>query len=186
MSEQLTKIDADRQAIIESKGKGLCSTTRTYFRLSGPGWLQSALTLGGGSLASSLFLGVLAGFGLLWLQPVAMIFGIIMLSAIGYVAMSTTERPFQAINRHVNPVLGWGWALATLAANMVWALPQYSLASGVLQQNLMPRVLGPESAFGLAVGNWFFKVFPGLLSPETDVADIGGKIVISAAILRFL
>ncbi|MEE8452320.1 MAG: divalent metal cation transporter [Thermoguttaceae bacterium] len=183
MPEQLTKVDADRQAIVEAKEKGLCSMTRTYLRLSGPGWLQSALTLGGGSLASSLFLGVLAGFGLLWLQPVAMILGIIMLSAIGYVAMSTSERPFQAINRHVNPVLGWGWALASLAANMVWALPQYSLASGVLQQNLMPGVLGPESALGATVGDWFFSIFPGLLGPETVVADIGGKIVISAAIL---
>lgn len=112
-------------------------------------------------MASSLFLGVLAGFGLLWLQPLAMILGIIMLSAIGYVAMSTTERPFQAVNRHISPVLGWGWALATLAANMVWALPQYSLASGVLQQNLMPGVLGPDSAMG----------------------DFYGKLVISLSIL---
>ncbi len=161
MSEQLNKVEADRQAIRAAKEKGIPATVGTYVRLSGPGWLQSALTLGGGSLASSLFLGVLAGFGLLWLQPAAMILGIIMLSAIGYVAMSTTERPFQAINRHVNPVLGWGWALASLAANMVWALPQYSLASGVLQQNLLPGVLGPESSLG----------------------DFGGKIVISASIL---
>ncbi len=161
MPDQLAKVEEDRHAIITAKRDGLLATVGTYTRLSGPGWLQSALTLGGGSLASSLFLGVLAGFGLLWLQPVAMILGIIMLSAIGYVAMSTTERPFRAINRHINPVLGWGWALATLAANMVWALPQYSLASGVLQQNLLPGVLGPQSALG----------------------DFYGKVVISAAIL---
>ena len=159
--EILPKVEQERQAILEAKSKGALATIGTYTRLSGPGWLQSALTLGGGSLASSLFLGVLAGFSLLWLQPVAMILGIIMLSAIGYVAMSTTERPFHAINRHINPVLGWGWALASLAANMVWALPQYSLASGVLQQNLMPDLLGPESALG----------------------DFYGKVVISAAIL---
>ena len=161
MSNQLTKVDADRQAILDAKKKGPIATIGTYTRLSGPGWLQSALTLGGGSLASSLFLGVLAGFGLLWLQPLAMIFGIVMLSAVGYLAMSTKERPFQAINRHINPVLGWGWALASLAANMVWALPQYSLASGVMQQNLMPGLLGPDSALG----------------------DFYGKVVISAGIL---
>lgn len=33
-----------------------------YLRLSGPGWLQSAITLGGGSLAGSLYLGVIGGF----------------------------------------------------------------------------------------------------------------------------
>ena len=183
MTEQPSKVESERQAILDAKRKGPLATTRAYLGLSGPGWLQSALTLGGGSLASSLFLGALAGFGLLWLQPVAMIFGIIMLSAIGYVAMSTTERPFQAINRHINPVLGWGWALATLTANMVWALPQYSLASGVLQQNLLPKTLGPDSSFGQAVGNAVFAVWPALEGPETNVADFGAKVIISAAIL---
>ena len=115
----------------------------TYTRLSGPGWLQSAITLGGGSLASSLFLGMLAGFSLMWLQPVAMILGIVMLSAIGYVALSTGRRPFAAINEHVNPVLGWGWALATAAANIVWCLPQFSLGVASARLNLFPKVIGP-------------------------------------------
>ena len=183
MTEQPSNVESERRAILEAKEKGCLATTKVYLGLSGPGWLQSALTLGGGSLASSLFLGALAGFGLLWLQPLAMILGIIMLSAIGYVAMSTTERPFQAINRHINPVLGWGWALATLAANMVWALPQYSLASGVLQQNLLPKTLGPDSSLGQAVGNAFFSVLPALQGPDTNVADFGAKVIVSAAIL---
>ena len=106
------------------------------------------MTLGGGSLASSLYLGVLAGDGLLWLQPLAMVLGIVMLSAIAYATLSTGKRPFAAINEHINPVLGWGWALAALAANMVWALPQYSLATGVVQQNLMPSLLGPDGLLG--------------------------------------
>ena len=91
----------------------------------------SAITLGGGSLAGSLYLGIIGGYELMWLQPLMMIFGIVMLSAISYVALSTGEKPFQALNSHVNPVLGWGWIIATLMANMVWALPQYSLATVV-------------------------------------------------------
>ena len=112
-----------------------------YTRLSGPGWLQSAITLGGGSLGSSLYLGMLAGFALMWLQPLAMILGVIMLSAIGYVALSTGKRPFAAINEHVNPVLGWSWALATMMANMVWCLPQFSLGVNATRHNLLPNVL---------------------------------------------
>ena len=142
MTPPQDKLEADRRLLLDARGRGTLATLSVYFKLSGPGWLQSALTLGGGSLASSLYLGVLAGFAMLWLQPLAMILGIVMLSAIGYVTMSTGERPFQAINRHVNPVLGWSWALASLAANMVWCLPQYSLATGVLQQNLLPNLLG--------------------------------------------
>lgn len=121
---------------------------KTYFQLSGPGWLQSALSLGGGSLASSLYLGVLTGYSMLWLQPIAMLLGIIMISALGYITLATDERPFDAINQHVNPVLGWGWALAALLASVVWALPQFSLATSVIQQNLMPNLLGPESPLG--------------------------------------
>lgn len=142
------RLQADKQLLTKAQAKGGLANLSAYMKLSGPGWLQSAITLGGGSLASSLYLGVLAGFSLLWLQPLAMLLGIVMLSAIGYVAMSTGERPFQAVNRHVNPVLGWGWALASLAANMVWVLPQYSLATGVLQQNLLPGLVGTEGALG--------------------------------------
>ena len=137
MSTENSGIDRDRQMIIDAQAKGRIATFGAYFKLSGPGWLQSAITLGGGSLSGSLYLGVLAGFALLWLQPIAMILGIIMLSAISYVTLSTGERPFDAINKHVNPVLGWGWILATLMANCVWALPQFSLAVGAIKQNLL-------------------------------------------------
>ena len=138
-------IESDRQLIQDAKARGRMATLGAYIKLSGPGWLQSAITLGSGSLAGSLYLGVLGGFALLWLQPVAMILGVIMLSAISYVTLSTGERPFQAINRHVNPVLGWGWALATLMANLVWSLPQFSVGAAALRQNLLPGVLGSDA-----------------------------------------
>ena len=137
MAEENSGIERDRRIIVDAQKKGRLATLGAYFRLSGPGWLQSAITLGGGSLSSSLYLGVLAGFAVLWLQPLAMIMGIVMLSAISYVTLSTGERPFDAINKHVNPVLGWGWILATLMANCVWALPQFSLATGAIKQNLL-------------------------------------------------
>jgi len=149
MSDETTErsaIEADRQLILGAKSRGTMATLGAYTRLAGPGWLQSAITLGSGSLSSGLFLGVLAGFSLLWLQPLAMIVGVIMLSAISYVTLSTGERPFRAINEHVNPVLGWGWALATLSANLVWSLPQFSLGTAALQQNLLPGVLGSGGA----------------------------------------
>ncbi|MHC4666388.1 MAG: divalent metal cation transporter [Planctomycetota bacterium] len=138
-------LEKDRRLLIAAREKGRLATLGAFVRLSGPGWLQSAITLGGGSLAGSLYLGVLAGFSLLWLQPLAMILGIVMLSAISYVALSTGERPFRAINHHVNPVLGWGWAIATLMANLVWALPQFALATAATRQNLLPGLVGPNA-----------------------------------------
>ena len=136
MATDTTKIEADRAAILAARSAGTGKTLSTYTRLSGPGWLQGAITLGGGSLGGSLYLGVIGGYELMWLQPLMMILGIVMLSVIGYVTLSTGERPFQAINRHINPVLGWGWAIATLMANMVWAMPQFALGTAAMQQNL--------------------------------------------------
>lgn len=145
---EMSSVEQEKARLRELAAKPLPARWAGYVALSGPGWLQSAITLGGGSLTGSLYLGVLAGFSLMWLQPLAMILGIIMLSAIGYVTLSTGERPFRAINEHVTPVLGWAWLIATLMANMVWALPQYSLATGVLQQNLLPDLLGPGGTLG--------------------------------------
>src|SRR5690606_30482065 len=102
-------MEREKAYLREVQNRPLLGRLAGYIVLSGPGWLQSALTLGGGSLTGALYLGVLAGVGMLWLQPVAMILGIIMLSAIGYVTLSTGERPFRAIIRHVNPALGWAW-----------------------------------------------------------------------------
>ncbi len=136
--------EKERLLITEARKKGPLATFGTFIRLSGPGWLQSAITMGGGSLSSSLYLGVLAGFSILWVQPIAMILGIIMLSAIGYVTLSTGQRPLRAINEHVNPVLGWGWLLSAMTANLVWSMPQYALGTAAVQQNLLPNLLGPD------------------------------------------
>ena len=141
MSQAETRIEQDRQALVEAQGKGASAVFKTYFRLSGPGWLQSAITLGSGSLAGALFLGVLGGTSLLWLQLVAIVLGVIMLSAISYVTLSTGKRPFRAINEHINPVLGWGWLIATCMANMIWCMPQFSVSYAALQKNLLPTTL---------------------------------------------
>ncbi|RME70696.1 MAG: hypothetical protein D6781_05815, partial [Verrucomicrobia bacterium] len=151
-------VDRQRKAIIEARRRGPLALAATFVKLSGPGWLQGAITLGGGSLSSALYLGVLAGVGLLWLQPVAMFMGVVMLSAIAYVTLSTGERPLAAINRHISPVLGWAWLGAALIANIVWAMPQFSLAVAALQQNLAPGVFASA-----AVGEPGGKLFTGIL-----------------------
>jgi len=139
------RIEKDRQLILDAQSTGKGALLKVYMRLSGPGWLQSGITLGGGSLSSSLYLGVLVGFSFMWLQPLAMILGIIMMSAIAYVTLSSGERPLHAINTHVSPVLGWGWLIASMMANLVWSLPQFALGTAALRQNILPGLLGPAS-----------------------------------------
>tara|TARA_B100001057_G_scaffold206900_1_gene207656 strand:- start:7402 stop:9120 length:1719 start_codon:yes stop_codon:yes gene_type:complete len=147
----MSSIEEEKQYLANAEASGLVSRLGAYVKLSGPGWLQSAITLGGGSLASSLFLGVLAGYSLLWLQPVAIVLGVIMLCAISHVTLSTGQSPFVSINSEINPVLGWGWAIATIMANVVWCLPQFSLGTAAVTQNLLPFLDNTGGKVGICV-----------------------------------
>ncbi|PHS09122.1 MAG: hypothetical protein COA78_12180 [Blastopirellula sp.] len=142
MSDNSKKIESDRQILKDAQEKGGTAVLGAFFKLSGPGWLQSAITLGGGSLSGALFLGVLGGYSLLWIQLLAIIMGVVMLSAISYVTLSTGQRPFQQINQHINPALGWGWLIATALANMIWCMPQFSLCYAALEKNLLKGSIG--------------------------------------------
>ena len=136
----------------QAQSEGGWAKVKAYTHLSGPGWLQSAVTLGGGSLAGALFLGVVGGYSVLWVQAGAIILGVIMLAAIAFVTLSTGESPFQAMRTRINPVLAWGWILAALAANMVFVLPQYSLAFGALTENIFPGLATHAGSFGFKMG----------------------------------
>ncbi len=187
----------DHDRLKAANEAGGLTKLRTYVSLSGPGYLQSAITLGGGSLAGSLYLGVLAGPGMLWVQPLAMLFGIIMLSAIAYVTLATGRRPFEAINTEVNPVFGWGWALAAFVANMVWVMPQYALAVGVFQQNLLPGVFGEDGLLPHVVSNLILvsAIFAGALwvtwsygkpGPGVRLFELLLKLMVAFIVLAFV
>lgn len=186
-----TKLEDERVMLREAELGGIGSRIGAYAKLSGPGWLQSAITLGSGSLASSLFLGVLAGYTLLWLQPVAIILGVVMLCAISHVALSTGQSPFNAINEEINPVLGWGWAIATILANIVWCLPQFSLGTAAVTQNLFPEykdntiveVLVCATLLGAAI-SVIFAYDKG--AKGVKIFDNGLKIIVGLIVLSFL
>ena len=131
-----SKTFRDREILSEAQQQGTVATSFAFLKLSGPGWLQSAITLGGGSLGGALYLGMLAGNSMLWLQLLAILIGVIMLSAISYVTLSTGRRPYAAINEYVNPVLGVGWITATILANMIWIIPQFALCFDSLDTSL--------------------------------------------------
>jgi Mn2+/Fe2+ NRAMP family transporter len=190
------RIEKDRQLILDGQRKGKGALLKAYMKLSGPGWLQSGITLGGGSLSSSLYLGVLVGFSFMWLQPLAMILGIIMMSAIAYVTLSSGERPLRAINNHVSPVLGWGWLIASMMANLVWSLPQFALGTAALRQNILPSLLGPASmaevpskmiagAIFLAICLTFTLTY-GAGGKGTKIFEILIKTIVSMIVMCFL
>ena len=191
------RVEVERQMLVDAESKGGISKFKTYSKLAGPGWLQSAITLGGGSLAGALFLGVIGGYSMLWVQLLAMIMGVVMLAAISYVTLSTGKSPFREIRDHINPVLAWGWLLASLAANMVWVLPQYSLAYGAVTENLFPTMFA-DDATREALGSKFMVSIPiflivtaitfcyGSKGKGIKIYEMVLKVVVGLIVLSFL
>lgn len=118
------------------QSRGFLGRLAGYAKLTGPGWVQAAVTLGGGSLVGALYLGIIGGYEFLWLQPLAMLCGIIMLGAISHVTLSCKERPFRLMQKKVSPTLAWSWLIATVIADTVFCAAQFSLGRGALEDNL--------------------------------------------------
>jgi len=143
----------EKAMLAELDTKGLATRLRGYVGKTGPGWLQSALTLGAGSAFSSLFAGAMLGYSLVWVQPLGMLIGIIMFAAIAHQTLSTGARPFDAMRRFVHPAVAWAWAIGSLAATIIWHFPQYSCGGSVCAD--MADVAGwhnaPTWVFGLLI-----------------------------------
>lgn len=105
-----------------------------FIRLSGPGWLQGAMTLGGGSAITSLTIGAVYGYELLWVQPLSMIIGCIMLFALSHQTLSTGIKPFEAMRQYVHPIVAWLWAFSALASSIIWGFSHYPLSAGMLEE----------------------------------------------------
>ncbi len=165
------KLEDQRKILVDARGRGKLAQLGAYCRLSGPGWLQSATTLGGGSLASALYLGVLGGLGFMWLQPFAMVLGIIMLAGISYVTLSISQKPMAAINKNLTPILGYGWAVGSMLACLVFAWPQFALGVAAITQNLCHMKSAPSTGVEVGITAALFAL--GLFM--TAVYAVGGK-----------
>jgi Mn2+/Fe2+ NRAMP family transporter len=191
---QDSPIPDERAELLAIQNEPLARRLGYFVRKSGPGWLQGAITLGGGSLAGAMYLGVIAGYGMMWLQPLAMVLGVVMLSAISYVALSTGRRPFRAINQHISPVLGWSWLAAAGIANIVWCMPQFNLARAALQQNIAPVLADSGGVIGgksvgillvlLGVG-WFVNLLYQRGSRGVRVFENILKLLVAAVVVSF-
>jgi Mn2+/Fe2+ NRAMP family transporter len=149
------RLAADRAWLAGVAQRPWLARQAAYLRRGGPGYLQSALTLGGGTASACILSGAAFGFELLWVAPLGMILGGIVFMAISHQTLSTGMRPFQAMRVHAGPVVAWGWAIGTVLASIVWHFAQYSLASAVLVD--LAEVAGftaPRWLMGLLVLAW--------------------------------
>ncbi len=125
-----------------------------YIRRAGPGLLQSAMTLGAGSATASVIAGASFGYKLLWVQPLAMFFGVMMLAALSNVVLTRGERPYQSFGKEIWKPIVFLWALGTILSSVIWHFPQYALLAGAgrdLFSSFGARLAVPE---GENVPSW--------------------------------
>ncbi len=103
-----------------------------YARLSGPGWIQGAMTLGASTAPTSFYLGWRFGYEMLWVNVLGMLMGVIMFGAVARPALFGKESVYRAMSRHVSPVLAVAWAAGSLVASIFWCLNQYAVAAACL------------------------------------------------------
>jgi manganese transport protein len=147
--------DDERAWLAEVARRPWLARQIAYLRRGGPGYLQSALTLGGGTASACLLAGAAFRYELLWVAPLGMLLGGVVFAALAHQTLSTGMRPFEAMRTHAGPVFAWGWALGSVLASVVWHFAQYSLASAVLVD--LADVAGfevPRWAMGALVLAW--------------------------------
>ncbi len=123
------KVDPQIQELRDLESLPFFPRAAGYIKRTGPGLLQSAMTLGAGSAAASVIAGASFGYKLLWVQPVAMFLGVMMLGALSNVVLTTGERPYKSFGREIGKWLVVLWALGTIMSSIIWHFPQYGLAA---------------------------------------------------------
>jgi manganese transport protein len=133
--------------------------TMGYMRLMGPGYMQSAMTLGGGTAFASIFAGAAFGYELIWVAPLAMLLGVIVLAAVAHQTLSVDMNPFEAMKTHAGSFFAYGWAISGILSSIIWQFAQYALASAMLVA--IARHYGHEVSsawMGVATLGWCVSV----------------------------
>ncbi|MCG3125488.1 MAG: Divalent metal cation transporter MntH [Phycisphaerae bacterium] len=154
-SAENSDLERERRFLADLETRPFGERVVGYLKLIGPGYMQSALTLGAGTAASTLFAGAVFGYKLLWVAPVGMLLGVIMFMAIAHQTLSTGVRPFDAVRRFAGAPFAYGWAAAALLSSVIWHFPQYSLAGATLSDIGTAAGLNlPRPAAGALVLVW--------------------------------
>ena len=123
------KLEEERQKLAELNQSPLCKRVTGYTKLSGPGFIQSAVTLGAGSAGAALIAGSKYGYSLVWVAPMAMFLGMFMFFAMAKQAVAVRRCPYEAMRNELHYAFAFLFGLSALLASIIWHFPQYALAA---------------------------------------------------------
>ena len=170
------KIRAEEELLQELDAKPFGQRMKGYFKMTGPAWMQSAMTLGAGSAAASVVAGAFFGYQLLWVQPIAMFLGVFMMAALSNITLTKGERGYEVVKRELHPSIAFFWALATVVSTVIWHFGQYALLGGAFWD--MANVAGIENSGDSQVVETIVRFAGGFLILGINIAltwNYGGK-----------
>ena len=174
------KLQQEVTELQELERKPFLAKSVGYLKRTGPGLMQSAMTLGAGSAAASVVAGASFGYKMLWVQPVAMFLGVMMLAALANVVLTTGERPFRGFGRQLG-LVGWIlvalWAIGTVMASVIWHFPQYGLAAGAVRDLANLAGVNSAPAEGEAAAAWGYTSAGLIISFATGFAILAINII---------
>lgn len=124
----------EKAYLIELKKKPPIEKFLGYCRLSGPGFMNAAFTLGAGSFASSVTLGAAYGYDMLWVPLYSFAFGIFMLALAARFVTASDMDVIKAQDKFHGKFIG-SFATGLVAcfiASIVFNFGQYALGSDAL------------------------------------------------------
>lgn len=169
------QLKRDTETLLALEKQPLATRLRGYFKLTGPAWMQSAMTLGAGSAAASVVAGAFYGYQLLWVQPVAMLLGVFMMAALANITLTKGERAYAIVARELHPSVALLWAVATVVSTIIWHVGQYALLGGAAWD--LANVAGLQNAVDPATGEAVSRTI------ETLVRFAGGFLILGINIV---
>lgn len=171
------KLERERQTLATLEQQPLVARLRGYFKLTGPAWMQSAMTLGAGSAAASVVAGAFYGYQLLWVQPVAMFLGVCMMMALSNITLTKGERAYVIVGRELHISLAFLWALATVVSTVIWHFGQYALLGGAAWD--LANVAGLQNSIDPATGEVVSRTTETLVRFAAGFLILGINIVLT-------
>lgn len=127
-SEQALK---EKEYLKELKARPAGKRFFGYVKLSGPGFMNAAFTLGAGSFASSVTLGAAYGYDMLWIPLYSFAFGIFMLALAARFVTASETPVIEAQDKYHGKFFG-SFATGLVAcfiASIVYSFGQYALGA---------------------------------------------------------
>jgi len=159
----------EKKMLSDINKKPFLKKTASYVKLSGPGFLGAAMTLGAGSFASSIVLGASYGYAMLWIPIYSFAFGLFML-ALATRFVTGSEMPIIVAQDKYHGKFFGSFSTGIVACFLgcvIYSFGQYALGADAVEQ------IFTTIGYGIPRGSGWMLIL-GISAPLSLLYSRGG------------